>query len=79
MAYELAILREPGGAFVFNPSGDVVTNHDVVAAIKRVAPSARLSVCGTPLMIVADIGDGDLYKAFPNLTRTPWMRAWAHS
>jgi nucleoside-diphosphate-sugar epimerase len=71
MAYELAILREPGGAFVFNLSGDVVTNHDVVAAIKRVVPSARLSVRGTPLMLVADIGDGDLYKAFPNLTRTP--------
>jgi hypothetical protein len=43
MAYELAILREPGGAFVFNLSGDVVTNHDVVLqsnALRRV-PGSR--------------------------------------
>jgi hypothetical protein len=53
MAYELAILREPGDASVFDLSGDVVTNHDVVRAIKRVVPGARLSVGGTHLKIVA--------------------------
>jgi nucleoside-diphosphate-sugar epimerase len=70
-ACELAILREPSGAFVFNFSGDVVTNNDVVAAIKRVEPGAKLTVGSADLMIVADIGDGDLYEAFPNLIRTP--------
>ena len=45
-AYEAALLREPDGAHVFNMPGEVVSNDDVIAAIRAVVPDARIGTEG---------------------------------
>lgn len=69
-AYEAALLREPDGAHVFNLPGEVVSNDDVVAAVRAVVPDAKIGIDGPALPFVDDIGEGDLRRVFPNLPAT---------
>ncbi|WP_245285224.1 NAD(P)-dependent oxidoreductase [Bradyrhizobium sp. WSM3983] len=69
-AYEAALRREPHGAHVFNLPGEVVSNEDVVAAVRAVVPNARIAIDGPVLPFAADIGEGDLRRVFPNLPAT---------
>jgi UDP-glucose 4-epimerase len=69
-AYEAALLREPDGAHVFNLPGQVASNADVVEAIRAVKPDARIGIEGPTLPFKADIGEGDLRRAFPGLPST---------
>jgi UDP-glucose 4-epimerase len=69
-AYVLALLRTPHGAHVANLVGRVASNEDVVAAIKRVVPNARIDVAGPPLSIVADVDKGDVDRLLPGLPQT---------
>jgi UDP-glucose 4-epimerase len=69
-AFEMALLREPDGAHVFNLVGEVVSNEDVVAAIREVVPDAAVGIHGPGLPIVSDIEEGDLRKVLVGLPRT---------
>lgn len=69
-AFEMALLREPDGAHVFNLVGEVVSNEDVVAAIREVVPDAAVGFHGPSLPIVSDIEEGDLRKVLVGLLRT---------
>lgn len=69
-AFEMALLREPDGAHVFNLVGEVVSNEDVVAAIREVVPDAAVGFHGPSLPIVSDIEEGDLRKVLVGLPRT---------
>ena len=69
-AYEAALLREPDGAHVFNLPGEVVSNDDVVAAVRAVVPDARIGIDGPELPFAEDIGEGDLRRVFPDLPAT---------
>jgi UDP-glucose 4-epimerase len=69
-AYEAALLRQPDGAHVFNNPGVTVDNEDVVAAIARVVPDARITVNGPPLSIIADIDPTNIASVLPGLPNT---------
>ena len=69
-AYEAALLRDPDGAHVFNLPGEVVSNDDVVAAVRAVVPDAKIGIDGPELPFAEDIGEGDLRRVFPNLPAT---------
>jgi UDP-glucose 4-epimerase len=69
-AFEMALLREPDGAHVFNLVGEVASNEDVVAAIREVVPDAAVGFHGPGLPIVSDIEEGDLRKVLVDLPRT---------
>jgi UDP-glucose 4-epimerase len=69
-AFEMALLREPDGAHVFNLVGEVASNEDVVAAIREVVPDAAVGIHGPGLPIVSDIEEGDLRKILVDLPRT---------
>jgi len=69
-AYEMALMREPGGAHVFNMPGEVVSNDDVIAAIRAVVPDAKISAGGPPLPIVADIEQGNLRDILAGVPHT---------
>ena len=69
-AFEMALLREPDGAHVFNLVGEVASNGDVVAAIREVVPDAAVGFHGPGLPIVSDIEEGDLRKVLVGLPRT---------
>jgi nucleoside-diphosphate-sugar epimerase len=69
-AFEMALLREPDGAHVFNLVGEVASNEDVVAAIREVVPDAAVGIHGPGLPIVSDIEEGDLRKVLVGLPRT---------
>ncbi|OAE98945.1 nucleoside-diphosphate sugar epimerase [Bradyrhizobium centrolobii] len=69
-AYEAALLREPDGAHVFNLPGEVVSNDDVVAAVRTVVPDAKIGIDGPELPFAEDIGEGDLRRVFPHLPAT---------
>jgi UDP-glucose 4-epimerase len=69
-AFEMALLREPDGAHVFNLVGEVASNEDVVAAIREVVPDAAVGINGPGLPIVSDIEEGDLRKVLVGLPRT---------
>jgi UDP-glucose 4-epimerase len=69
-AFEMALLREPDGAHVFNLVGEVASNEDVVAAIREVVPGAAVGINGPGLPIVSDIEEGDLRKVLVGLPHT---------
>jgi len=69
-AYEMALQREPDGAHVFNMPGEVVSNDDVIAAIRAVVPDAKIGAGGPPLPIVSDIEQGDLRKILVGVPHT---------
>jgi nucleoside-diphosphate-sugar epimerase len=69
-AYEIALVREPDGAHVFNLPGEVVSNDDVIAAIRAVEPDAAIGAGGPPLPIVSDIEQGDLRKILVGVPHT---------
>jgi UDP-glucose 4-epimerase len=69
-AFEMALLREPDGAHVFNLVGEVVSNEDVIAAIREIMPDAAIGIDGPGLPIVADIEEGGLRKILIGLPHT---------
>jgi UDP-glucose 4-epimerase len=69
-AYEAALLRQPEGAHVLNNAGDVASNDEVVAAIRRVVPDARITVRGPPLSIIPEIDPSSIDQVLPGLPRT---------
>lgn len=70
VAYVMALLRPPHGAHVINLVGTVASNEDVVLAIKRIVPEARIDVAGPPLQIVADVDKGHVAALLPDLPGT---------
>jgi nucleoside-diphosphate-sugar epimerase len=60
----------PDRAHVFNLVGEVASNEDVIAAIRRVVPDADLGVDGPDVAIAANVGEGDLRRVFPGLPAT---------
>lgn len=69
-AYEIATLREPDGAHVVNMVGEVASNDDVVAAIKRVVPDARITVSGPVPQFAPDVAPGDVGRILPGVPAT---------
>ena len=69
-AYEAALERMPDGAHVFNLPGEVVSNDDVVAAVRAIIPNAKIGIDGPVLPFAEDIGEGDLRRVFPALPAT---------
>ena len=69
-AYAMALMREPDGAHVANLVGPTATNDDVVRAIRRVVPDARIDVAGPPLPFVGDVARGDIDRLLPGLAFT---------
>jgi len=69
-AYEAALLREGDGAHVFNMPGEVASNDQVIAEIRRVVPDARIDIAGPALQFTPDIEQGDLYAVLSGLRRT---------
>lgn len=69
-AYEEALRRDPDGAHVFNLPGEVVSNDDVVAAVRAVIPNACIDIEGPVLPFAEDIGEGELRRVFPDLPAT---------
>jgi UDP-glucose 4-epimerase len=69
-AYEAALLRQPDGAHVFNNPGETVANEDVVAAIRKCVPDARITVSGPPLSIIPEIDASDIATVLPGLPNT---------
>jgi nucleoside-diphosphate-sugar epimerase len=69
-AYEMALLRDPEGAHVFNMVGEVVSNQDVIEAIRAVVPDAKIGAGGPDLPIVSDIEEGDLRKILVGVPHT---------
>jgi UDP-glucose 4-epimerase len=70
-AYEMALLREPEGAHVFNLVGVPASNEDVIKAIRRIIPGANLKVAGPLLPITPDVEEGPIDTILPDLPRTP--------
>jgi len=69
-AYVAALRRKPDGALVFNLPGEMVSNDDVVAAVRAVVPDAEIGIDGPVLPFAEDIGEGDLRRVFPDLPAT---------
>ena len=69
-AYERAMLRDPDGAHVVNMVGEVASNDDVVAAIMRVVPEARISILGPVPQFAPDVDPGDVARILPDLPAT---------
>ena len=69
-AYELAALREPDGAHVVNMVGQVASNDDVVAEIRRVVLAARITVAGPVPPFAPDVDPGDVARILPGVPAT---------
>jgi nucleoside-diphosphate-sugar epimerase len=69
-AYEAALLREPDGAHVFNMPGEVASNDQVIAEIRRVIPGAKIDIAGPALQFTPDIEQGDINAVLPGLQQT---------
>lgn len=69
-AFEMALLRDPDGAHVFNLVGEVASNEDVVAAIRGVVPDANIGIEGPGLPITSVIEEGDLRQVLIGLPHT---------
>ena len=69
-AFEMALMREPDGAHVFNLVGEVASNEDVVAAIGEVVPDAKIGIKGPGLPITSSIEEGNLRQVLIGLPRT---------
>ncbi|MDE2363435.1 MAG: NAD-dependent epimerase/dehydratase family protein [Hyphomicrobiales bacterium] len=69
-AYEAALLRAPDGAHVFNINGASATNDDVISAIRRIVPDARLACRGPALSTPEALADDNLGAVLPGLPRT---------
>jgi UDP-glucose 4-epimerase len=65
-AYESALLRTPDGAQVVNMPGEIASNADVVAEIKKHVPHADIHIDGPNLPFARDVGEGDLRKVLPD-------------
>lgn len=70
-AYELALLREIEGAHVFNLLGVTASNEEVVAAIRAVAPDARIAIDGPQLPFMSEIEEGPVRDVLRGLPLTP--------
>lgn len=69
-AYEAALLATPDEARVFNLNGVSASPEDVAAAIRRVAPEARIAVDGPRLRMPERLADDELDTILPGLPRT---------
>lgn len=69
-AYVKAALRAPEGAHVINMVGDVAANEDVVAAIRKVVPDARITIDGPAPQFAPDVDPGDVASLLPGLPAT---------
>ncbi len=69
-AYEMALLRQPDRAHVFNLVGEVASNDAFIAAIRDVVPGAAIGISGPPLPIVADVEEGELRDVLVGLPHT---------
>jgi UDP-glucose 4-epimerase len=69
-AYEAALMREPDGAHVFNMPGEVASNHQVIAEIRRIVPGAKIDIAGPALQFTPDIEQGDIDAVLPGLHQT---------
>jgi UDP-glucose 4-epimerase len=69
-AYEAALMRDPDGAHVFNMPGEVASNDQVIAEIRRVVPGARIDIAGPALQFTPDIEQGDIDAVLPGLRQT---------
>lgn len=69
-AYEMALLRQPDAAHVFNLVGDVASNDDFIAAIRDIVPGAAIGVSGPPLPIASEVEEGELRKVLIGLPHT---------
>ena len=64
-AFIAALSQAPAGARVFNLPGVVASSDDVVAAVLRNVPEARIDAAGPPLPIVCPAPDGKALAALP--------------
>jgi len=55
---------------VCNIVGVEATNEDVIEAIRRIIPDARLDAAGPDIGIAADVDEDALAALLPGLTRT---------
>jgi len=60
----------PDGAHVFNLPGEVATTAEVVAAIHRLIPGARIDTAGPPLDLPPQMPMDNLAEILPGLPRT---------
>ncbi|MEQ1615057.1 MAG: SDR family oxidoreductase, partial [Hyphomicrobiaceae bacterium] len=69
-AYVSAALRVPDGAHVVNMVGQLASNDDVVAEIRRVVPDARIEVSGPVPPFAPDVDPGDVARILPGVPAT---------
>jgi nucleoside-diphosphate-sugar epimerase len=69
-AYEAALMRDPDGTYVFNMPGEVASNDQVIAEIRRVVPGAKIDIAGPALQFTPDIEQGDIDAVLPGLRQT---------
>lgn len=76
-AYVQALLREPDGAHVFNMVGEVASNEQVIAAIKRVVNDARITIDGPELPFTPDVPEGNVRSVLAGLPATTLLDGMA--
>jgi nucleoside-diphosphate-sugar epimerase len=69
-AYVAAMLHAPDGSHVFNLPGEVATTAEVVAAIHRLIPGARIDTAGPPLDLPPRMPMDNLAEILLGLPRT---------
>lgn len=77
-AFVQCLLAPRDGAHVFNLQGDVIRMEDLVVLLERLRPDAAglITAAGPQVPVAWRMDDAQLRAFVPELTKTPWKRAW---